>query len=130
MRKTLSTLLIILFGLGVWFFLFFRLFYLAEHNNPGITKYGYPININNDYYAYLYFIKSGLEGKLYFENVFTDVSQPKQITEPHYFIVGFLARPLGLSAVDIFFLLRIISPCIFIIFYIYLVRKIIDVWWG
>src|SRR5690348_14774495 len=111
-QKSLVTLFLIILGCGVSLVLFFIPFIKVEQQNPGSTTYGFPINLDGDYYHYLYFLKSGLEGKINFENVYTDTPQPYQWLEPHYNLVGIIARPLGVSNVNLFNFLRIFSLCI------------------
>jgi hypothetical protein len=119
---------LILLGCTIWFTLFFLPFFYVEKRESGSSLYGFPMNLFGDYYSYVYFIKSGLQGKLYFENVFTDEKQPIQFTEPHYFLFGLLFAPFNKNAHELFMLLRIIAPTICLICFIYVVSKIISDW--
>jgi len=95
-------------GCSISFTLFFLPFIVVEKRDPGSTQYGFPANPFGDYYHYTYFLKSGTQGRLNFENVYTDTYQPIQFLEPHYNLFGLLSIPFGRTPGELFFLLRLL----------------------
>lgn len=57
---------------------------------PGVSTHGYPMYNYNDYYQYVYMIKSGQEGILYFRNVYTHSDTIPMVIGPQYTLFGFL----------------------------------------
>lgn len=72
--------------------------YIVETHAPGSSVYGFGAHIPGDFFQYIYEVKSGMEGTMFFRNIYTNEGTVRlMILEPHYNILGMIGRLLKYS---------------------------------
>lgn len=124
-KRSYSVILASALGLlGILFFIFFPTIQTIRQTPPGYT-YLLGSGYLPDYYQYLSWIRSGMDGHILLTSKLSELPTAPVLMHPLFILTGHLARIVHTTPYTAFFMLRIISTAIFYFSVIAVAKKIL-----